>query len=336
MQQTNNPTTTNPSKPLTLGLVLGLSLLLSACAVGTRGAPATHSTSPSGTSLSSIEALAERFNLSNSPVSAAQSRIVFYRPAASTVDGASSIYINGRYHTSLVPGGYSPICIPPGQVELGVRHMDVQTRPNKDGFDSITEMRVTGGENQFIRVHDQGPRSIVLMPVRAQQALQELQSTRLQVHTVSRVVNASECIEAPAQPVQVVPATSSQQLQLAGDTLFRFNRSDRAGLTQDGLKAIDQLMAQIRNQFIRVDQIHVIGHADPIGNDRSNQILSAARAQTVRDYIASRYDPSTRITSEGRGEREPVVRCGDRPTPANIACNQPNRRVDLEVTGQQR
>jgi OOP family OmpA-OmpF porin len=335
MQRTSNPTATT-SKHLTLGLVLGLSLLLSACAVGTQGTPATQSGTPASANLSSIEALAERFNLTNSPVSASQSRVIFYRPLASTVEGASSIYINGRYHTSLVPGGYSPICIPPGKVELGVRHMDVQNRPNKDGFDSITEMRVTGGENQFIRVHDQGPRSIVLMPVRAQQALQELQSTRLQVHTVSRVANASECIDAPAQPVQVAPATSSQQLQLAGDTLFRFNRSDRAGLTQDGLRAIDQLMAQIRNQFIRVDQIHIIGHADPIGNDRANQILSAARAQTVHDYIASRYDPSTRITSEGRGEREPVVRCGDRPTPANIACNQPNRRVALEVTGQQR
>lgn len=296
---------------------------------------------------SSIQALADKYDLPNTPVIATQSRLVFYRPLETAVAGAASIYINGRYHASLVPGGYSPICLTAGSVELGVRHMDVNSRPNKDGFDSVTRLQTGHGQNQYIRVNHQGGKAALLASVTPEQALQELPSTRLQVHTISRVPEATDCVEAPvaavALPIPPAPPApepipvSKRQLQLAGDTLFEFNRSDRTGITQQGLRAIDQLMAQIRTEFSRIDGIHIIGHADPIGSASANELLSASRAQTVRDYIAMRSENPGRVTSEGRGERElAVTQCGDRRTPASIACNQPNRRVVIEVTGQQR
>ena len=44
-----------------------------------------------------------------------------------------------------------------------------------------------------------------------------------------------------------------------------------------------------------------------------------------------------RVTTEGRGAREPVVRsCSRVTTPESMACNQPNRRVAVEVTGLRR
>jgi OmpA-OmpF porin, OOP family len=310
-----------------------------------------------------IEALADPFELVSNPVAAGQSRIIFYRPAETTASGASSVHVNGRYHTSLVPGGYSPICIKAGNVELGVRHMNVQTRPNKDGFDSITELTTVSGQSQYVQIQNQNGKAVVLVPVTAQQALNELPTTRLQVHTISRA-EATDCVTAlepqPVIPVasntqnllptndtpnllpindaqNLQPANDTQNLQLAGDTLFAFNRSDRAGLTLQGLQAIDLLMNQIHNEFARIDSIHVIGHADPIGDARANEILSTSRAKTIRDYIAMRNDNISRITSEGRGERQLVVtQCGDRQTPASIACNQPNRRVAIEVTGLKR
>lgn len=315
--------------PRTFKTLASAALVLCALAL----APATQA--QDRITRSSIEALADKYDLPNTPVAAGQSRIIFYRPLQTTLTGAASVYINGRYHASLVPGGYSPICIKTGPVELGVRHMDVKARPNKDGFDSITELKTISGQNQYIRVNNQGAKAIVLVPVTPEKAFQELPPTRLQVHTISRVAEATDCIEAPATPAS--PARSTRQLQLAGDTLFEFNRSDRAGLTLQGLRAIDQLMAQIRSEFSRVDGIHVIGHADPIGDARANEVLSASRARTIREYIAMRSDNAARISSEGRGERELVVtQCGDQRTPANIACNQPNRRVVIEVTGQQR
>ena len=302
---------------------------LSACGATANPAPTSQATPRE---VSKIDALADPFSLTSNAVAPTQSRIIFYRPLDSASEGASSIYVNGRYHTSLVPGGYSPICITPGPAQLGLRHLDVQKRPNKDGFDSITEMTAMGGKSQFVRVRSQNGKAIVLVPVTEQQALKELPSTRLQVHTISRVADAAECVEAPAVIVQ--PPLKTERLQLTADTLFAFNRSDSAGLTQQGLRAIDLLLNQIRDQFSSVEKVHIIGHTDPIGDARANETLSTARAKTIRDYIADRSANSIRITSEGRGERElAVTQCSDQPTPANIACNQPNRRVSIEVTG---
>lgn len=68
---------------------------------------------------SRIEALADQYDLPNLPVSPGQSRIVFYRPTQTSAKGAASVYINGRYHASLVPGGFSPVCIHSGPARLG-------------------------------------------------------------------------------------------------------------------------------------------------------------------------------------------------------------------------
>jgi OOP family OmpA-OmpF porin len=284
---------------------------------------------------SRIDALADKYDLPNLPVSSGQSRIIFYRPLQTTIKGAASVYINGRYHASLIPGGYSPICIPTGPAELGVRFMDVNSRPNKDGYDSITELRTQSTQNHYIRVNNQGARAIALTPVSPAEAAQELATTRLQVHTISRVAEATECVETLA--TQATAPARPQQMQLSGDTLFAFNRSDAAGLTQQGLRAIAQLLMQIQNEFSHVDRIHVIGHTDPIGDERANERLSVARAQTIRDFILSRREGTAAITAEGRGERElAVTHCGDINTPVSVACNQANRRVVVEVTGIQR
>jgi OmpA-OmpF porin, OOP family len=43
------------------------------------------------------------------------------------------------------------------------------------------------------------------------------------------------------------------------------------------------------------------------------------------------------MTAEGKAAREPVVTCkGRKPTKALTACLQPNRRVELEITGVKR
>ena len=45
----------------------------------------------------------------------------------------------------------------------------------------------------------------------------------------------------------------------------------------------------------------------------------------------------TRITGEGRGAREPVVaNCSRVVSPTSVLCNQPNRRVVVEITGARR
>jgi outer membrane protein OmpA-like peptidoglycan-associated protein len=119
--------------------------------------------------------------------------------------------------------------------------------------------------------------------------------------------------------------------------LFAFDRSDAQAMTGAGVQAIDRLMARLRADFAQIDHLHVIGHADPLGQAERNEKLAQDRAQTVRDYIVGKGMQDVRITTEGRGSKEPVVTtCARKATPASIACNLPNRRVVVVVTGQRR
>lgn len=54
-------------------------------------------------------------------------------------------------------------------------------------------------------------------------------------------------------------------------------------------------------------QLTIVGHTDSTGSEATNNPLSVQRAQSVRDYLASRGVASTRIQIDGRGEREPVA-----------------------------
>jgi OOP family OmpA-OmpF porin len=264
-----------------------------------------------------------------------QSRVLFYRANDSTsMPGATSVFINGQYHTSLVAGGYNQLCLDPGSAEIGARQFKVG-RSAKDSYDTLTPARLQAAKTHYFAVYEDMGRPL-LKPVPAAQALKELASTRLQVHTISRVTEARSCIAAAEPAVAIVP-TIPQQFSLSGDALFAFGKSDKAGLTQDGLKALDQLIGLVRKDYAQINHIHVIGHADPLGSPLANERLATERANTVRRYIENMIQIPARVTSEGRGSRQPVVTsCGKAVSASVIACNQPNRRVVVEVVGQRR
>lgn len=121
-----------------------------------------------------IESLAAVYDLQNQGVANGQSRIIFYNPGTSSLPGAATVYINGRYHASLIAGAYSPVCLPPGKVELGTRQIDIQKRANKDGLDSMTLVSLQNGQNQYVRVQGDSKKTIALIPVNASEAQKEL------------------------------------------------------------------------------------------------------------------------------------------------------------------
>lgn len=104
------------------------------------------------------------------------------------------------------------------------------------------------------------------------------------------------------------------------------------GLFFDTGKSV--LKAGARNTLSRIaeqlkinDQLSVTieGHTDSVGSDASNQKLSEKRAAAVRDYLASRGIPASRMTATGLGETTPVA------TNDTAAGRQQNRRVELVI-----
>ena len=82
--------------------------------------------------------------------------------------------------------------------------------------------------------------------------------------------------------------------------------------------------------------ILAIGHADRIGSTKYNQKLSVRRAETVKKYLVEKGIAPNRVYAEGKGETQPLTKSADcrmKNRKALIACLQPDRRVDVEVSG---
>jgi outer membrane protein OmpA-like peptidoglycan-associated protein len=126
----------------------------------------------------------------------------------------------------------------------------------------------------------------------------------------------------PQYPASVKPVepVRAEVIVLRDDVLFAFNHWD---LTPSAQSKLDSLMSKL--QDADVVSIKVIGHTDSKGSEAYNQALSERRASAVADYLLSRGLAANKLTSEGRGELEPVA---DNETDAGRA---QNRRVELHI-----
>ena len=308
---------------------------VSICALAADNSEATTTTAVSSTE----SPLGGRFSIFEQ-IAAKQTRVIFYRPTTQKQPGAVTVYVNGRYQTSLTAGGYVELCMPPNKAEVGVRTVKVGDRPN-DGLDTITALNLTAGQTTFVRVRESSTSRVALQPIAANEALAELQATRQQIHTISRVPDAEQCIDGGSAPVTTpvpTPTVSKpDQINLAADALFAFSKSDKSSMTTAGRQSLDNLISKIKTEYLSIERINVIGHADPLGNEALNERLANDRALTVREYLLSHGLPNTRITGQSKGSREPIVtNCSSELSAASILCNQPNRRVVVEISGMHR
>lgn len=69
----------------------------------------------------------------------------------------------------------------------------------------------------------------------------------------------------------------------------------------------------------------IVGHTDSQGDDAYNQGLSQRRASSASAYLQAQGVPSTRMSTNGRGEMEPVA------SNATDAGRQQNRRVEIAI-----
>lgn len=100
--------------------------------------------------------------------------------------------------------------------------------------------------------------------------------------------------------------------ELGGDTL-----------TPESAPVLEQLIAALATT--PGADLVVIGHTDRVGSVEANDRLSLQRATTVRDLLVTAGATADRISTAGRGEREPLVATDDEvPEPRN-------RRVEIKL-----
>jgi OOP family OmpA-OmpF porin len=136
---------------------------------------------------------------------------------------------------------------------------------------------------------------------------------------------------APIFVAAAAPQPVYEKVTLDADTLFDF---DKSVLRPAGRDALDSFMKKI--QGIDPSTIVAVGHTDRLGTDRYNQSLSERRVASVKTYLVSKGIASNQVHTSGKGESQPVTKAGQCPGGKNaklIACLQPDRRVELEVSG---
>ena len=131
---------------------------------------------------------------------------------------------------------------------------------------------------------------------------------------------------------QPAPARVAEPITLSADGLFAFGKSSSADLLPAGHQKLKRLAEQV-NKGYNLKSLEIVGHTDRIGSSASNMLLSKARAETVKTFLAANGVPSALMTARGAGSTQPVVTCAGPATAAVIACLQPNRRVDVYVNG---
>lgn len=134
-------------------------------------------------------------------------------------------------------------------------------------------------------------------------------------------------------PMPVPVAPPPMKVTFSADSLFDF---DKATVKPAGRQALDKFVGDPRG--VNYDAIRVTGHTDRIGSHAYNMALSQRRAQAVSAWLVTSGGIAPgKISAQGVDGSAPVTRAedckGSKPTAQLIACLQPDRRVEVEVSG---
>ena len=129
-------------------------------------------------------------------------------------------------------------------------------------------------------------------------------------------VDAKGCPPPPPPPPAFIPEPKKE---LVLDRVYFETNS--AKLKPESSETLDKVAASIK-EFPDV-KILVAGHTDSVGSDAYNLKLSAARANSVLEYLVSKGVPRTQLAAGGFGEKEPIA------DNATAEGRSKNRRVGL-------
>lgn len=136
----------------------------------------------------------------------------------------------------------------------------------------------------------------------------------------------------PPPPPPPAPRAPTK-VTFSADSLFDFGK---ATVKPAGKQALDKFAADLRGTDF--DVITVTGHTDRIGSHAYNMKLSTRRAESVQTYLVeSAGIPAAKTSARGVDGADPVTKPGEckgaKATKKLIACLQPDRRVEVEVSG---
>lgn len=134
--------------------------------------------------------------------------------------------------------------------------------------------------------------------------------------------NASAIIKKNGN-ISVRDSEQGKVLYIASDVLFNFDSAQLSTKAEANLKDIATIINEIPEGVVKV-----IGHTDAKGTDQYNLKLSKLRAQSVAEFLVKQGVDRSRLSPEGRGEKDPIAK-NEMNGKDNPDGRQKNRRVEF-------
>lgn len=158
----------------------------------------------------------------------------------------------------------------------------------------------------------------VALPPPAPMAITPLQPAASSLPAVA-VAPAAATAATAATPA---PAAAAE----ASDVVVVHFQFDSAVLDSSGRLVLDIWLAQAPTD----KTVRITGHADRLGPESYNTVLSRHRAEAVKKYLTSKGFKAGDLQVIAMGEKAPIAKCKGGTTPATKACLAPNRRVEVD------
>lgn len=249
-----------------------------------------------------------------------QALALFYRPNEPHPK-AINLYINGDYQASLLTDSFTtiPVC--------GTKQLFTASFSDKSQFGNRTEganYTLPVKEIGYIRVTSDANGKAILANVDKATAEREMQGLKPVTTTRSRVPSGADC-----NPVLAVQ-------NLSANALFAFDKAEYADILAQGRLEITRFAQKIQAMNGSIERIVVSGYTDPQGSADYNQALSQRRAESVAKVLQE-MGVSQPIEAVGYGQADLLIpNCATlyaKNSLKQVACNQPNRRVEIAVYG---
>lgn len=173
------------------------------------------------------------------PVVKELTQVVYYRADSGAVTtGPANVYVDGRYHTSLLPGGFTSFCLRAGTHMLGAFVNDAQYRGKTEG---LYQTELHGARTYFLRVDEQQQIDDAPKAVNPQHGEWEIKPNRRQVHAHSRATTLVPCVFDHA-------AAQSESLYLFSSRELFKQDLGRTLLTGEGLGLLNETIVTLRQQ----------------------------------------------------------------------------------------
>lgn len=242
-------------------------------------------------------------------------QVVFYYPEGNI---PATINVDRELQSALLPGEFTVFCVAPGAHAIESYFND---HPRYQGKQNPAhQLSAQGGETYFLQVNPGSSGGTAALAERSA-AESDLKSMRKQTRIVNRASQVKQC--------EYVNGGGNVLIQ--ENVLFRFGKSSSDAMLPSSatkLKKVTEFIKEANN----VTDIQLVGYTDAVGNRESNQRLSEARAETVREILVrAGISPEMISDTRGMGVAQGAEGCGVRANQQDLGCNTNSRRVEIIV-----